>query len=1056
MVAIAAGAEPPEERARGAGASSILAIVVTHDGRRWLRDCLVSLNTQTYGALDVLVVDDASSDSRLQPALKRIAKRHLRRRRWGYLRTPRPLGFGGAINWALARVRTDADLLLFLHDDVDLDRDAVAQMVRALEADERTAIVGPKIVAWDDPQRLEEVGMAADRFGYPYKGLEEGEIDLGQHDGTSESFYVTSTCMLVRHSVFRSLRGWDARLRAFAEDLDLCWRARLGGHAIKVEPKARIRHAIALATGQRSSPFTPSRYYIRRNRLRTVFKNASSVRLLFLVPQFLLLTLTEMIGFVVLRQPGEIISLGRALGWNLLHLPQTFSERRRVQRRRKISDLRLRRFTVKQSTRVRAYVGNQRTRLEEAWGRRAEVVTGQIDKVRLARAQTKGGLIALAVLVVIALLLGFRNIWWGPQVAVGELLPYPERTTALLRAFFSPWRSVGLGEPGPQPPALLMLGIVPMVLLGAAGIAQKALILGLGVAAFVGAYKLVADLVDRPARVVAGAVYMLGPVGYAGLRNGQLGALFLGAAAPFVLRSLIWLAGWARPPDWRRGRTVAALALGTAVSAAFVPGSLVLYALAAIVLVGARAPFAPGERIWRGLLSAGAGIAAGWVLLLPWSANWLEPGGPLDTLRADANWFGFAANFDGHGMLSVLAGQTPEGPVLFGLAMPVLGAVAVIAGSQQRRRLALGLWGVVAVTGLLVAQTADGSIRPLIATPTEAGVAAAAAFSALAGLAVGGFRLDLPRRGFGWRHGTTLSGLAAAVFLLLAGLGPALLDGAWAPGRGSGRENAAVVKTIRSLLQAEADDLGAFRTLWVGDAWTSPTPTAARSGTDTFLTGARGQVLSDLFERRNGGAEQQLQRVTASIQQGTTDRGGALLGAFNIHFVVLHKAHPSVPAWLAQRDLALVRNEPDYLLFEFDDYLARAGVFSEVPLYVQGVSAEDPEITTGTPEVPLDSLRQLASHEYRDANVPSSGVVFVAEGHDPGWKASYRGSELERTEAGWGNAFLLPGGEDGGRLDVFYPRSIGQYAWWFVIGLAWIVVFGAVFSRRRGHERTVS
>src|SRR5918999_1905729 len=265
----------PDRGEAATRAPSVLAIVATHNGRDWLRECLIGLANQSYPALDVLVVDDASQDHRGPPNLKRIAKRHLRRRRWGYLRTPRPLGFGGAINWALGRIKTDADLLLFIHDDAVLDRNSVHRMVNRIVTDEQAAIVGPKVVGWDDPTRLEEVGMAADRFGYPYKGLEEGEIDLGQHDTAAEVFYVTSTCMLMRHSVFRQLGGWDARMRAFAEDLDLCWRARLAGYSVRVEPRAKLRHAIAMATGQRDSPFQPTRYYVRRNRFRSVTKNAS-------------------------------------------------------------------------------------------------------------------------------------------------------------------------------------------------------------------------------------------------------------------------------------------------------------------------------------------------------------------------------------------------------------------------------------------------------------------------------------------------------------------------------------------------------------------------------------------------------------------------------------------------------------------------------------------------------------------------------------------------------------------------------------------------------------
>ncbi|MGI8407640.1 MAG: glycosyltransferase family 2 protein, partial [Actinomycetota bacterium] len=699
-MAIAAGALRPEETSRDSSNPSVLAIVVTHDGRTWLKDALVALAAQDYAHLDVLVVDDASPDSREQPHLKRVAKRHLRRLRWGYLRTPRPLGFGGAINWALSRVRTDADLLLFMHDDFAPDAGSVSAMVERISSDAKTAVVGPKIVSWEDPRQLEEVGMAADRFGYPYKGLEDDEIDLGQHDRSAEVFYVTSTCMLVRHDVFRQLRGWDSRMRAFSEDLDLCWRARLAGHTIRTEPKACGRHAIALATGQRESPFRPARYFIRRNRLRTVFKNASGARLLLLAPQFVLLTIAEMFGFIVLRHPAEILNLGRGMLWNLGNLPQTLNERRKVQRSRTISDKQLERHQVRQSTRIRAYISNQRDRLEETWGRRAELVAQRGVQARRLSGHLRGWIGFAAVLVIISLLLGFRHIWWSPPVAVGELLPYPDRATALWRAFFSPWRGVGLGQAGPTSPALGLLGFFPMLTLGAVDAAQKLLVASLGVLAFTGGYLLVSDLVDRVGRLASGAVYMLGAVGYSGVRQGALGALVFGAVAPFVLRSMVRLCGWSRPPGWNRGISVARIGLVSAISAAFVPGSLLLYLMAAVLLSAARSFFVPGERARRAFASCALGLSIGLVMCLPWASTWLAEGGPLALMRDDATWRGYASSFEGHGMSTVLLGQTPEAPVFFGVALAILGVLAVVISSGQRRRFSLALWSLIVATGV--------------------------------------------------------------------------------------------------------------------------------------------------------------------------------------------------------------------------------------------------------------------------------------------------------------------------------------------------------------------
>ncbi|MFP5353325.1 MAG: glycosyltransferase [Actinomycetota bacterium] len=1036
------------ETAADQSTPSVLAIVVTHNGREWIRDCLVGLNTQTYPLLDVLVVDDASPDSRAQPPLKRIAKRHLKRRRWGYLRTPRALGYGGAINWALSRVRTDADLLLFIHDDAALAPTSVERMVARMYQDEATSIVGPKIVDWDDPDRLEEVGMAVDRFGYPYKGLEEHEIDLGQHDAAAEVFYVTSTCMLMRHEVFKQLRGWDARMRAFTEDLDLCWRARLAGYTVRVEPAAKARHVIALAKGKRRSPFSPPRYFIRRNRLRTIAKNASGVRLLALVPLYILLALAEMVGFIVLRQPREIGNLARGLGWNLLTLPQTITERARVQRLRKVPDRKLRRLMVRQTTRFRFYLSHQADRLEEAWGRRTEVLTRRGQEARLLTRRLNGRTGFLAALLLLGFILGFRHIIFGPPASVGELLPYPERATALWRAYVSPWRGVGLGQPGPTPPALALLGILPLATFGAVAFAQKVLVLGLGLVAFGGAYSLVSELVDKPSRYAAAIVYSLGAVGYASVREGALGAMVFGAMAPFVLLSMIRLIGWVRPAAWNRGRAVARVALGGALSAAFVPGSLVLYLVAAVLLTATRTFLDAGSKPLRGLISSFVGLLAGWALLLPWSAGWLSEGGPLDLLRSDDTWQRYAEGFSGHGFVSVLLGQTPEAPALFGLALPVLGSIAVIVGEGQRRRMALALWTIVLTMGWLTAAMASGSLRPMVASPTEVGVLAAVAFAGLAGLAAGAFRLDLPRRGLGLVHALTLGGLALAGVLVAAGLGPAFLRGAWDPGRRTTRGESEVTAQVATLLGNEAATEGQFRALWVGEGWSSPAGSAARPIGRHMVTGPRGEVLSDLFEDRTGHSDDELRAVIASIEQGSTDRGGALLGAFNIRYVVLERG-PGAHRWLSQGDLAVARSgeDEDYVLLANQVALTRAGVYQDLPTVVDAIESDDEALLTEGVAVPRENAHQVGHSRFEADLEQGDGVLFLAESEHEGWRASVDGRSLERIEAGWGNGFALGEGDDGA-LRISFRRPIGQTIFMIVLAFAWIVTVGGAFSRQ--------
>ena len=1054
----------------------VLAIVVTRNGRAWLKDSLVALNTQSYPLIDVVVVDDCSDEDDDAPPLRRVAKRHLARRRHTTLRTPRTLGFGAAINWALSQTTTDAELLLLVHDDACLEPNSVEAMVERMyrgpenpsREGGRTAIVGPKLVAWDDPGRLEEVGLGADRFGYPYSGLEEGERDFGQRDDSREVFHVSSTCMLIRHEVFRRLRGWDASMRAYGEDLDLCWRTHLAGWSVLVEPRATARHAAALATESRNSPFSSVRYLTRRNRMRAVLKNASLPRLLYLIPMFVVLSLTEIAGFLVVGQPGEAAAILKALGWNLIALPSTVYARARAQSARRIPDRRLKRLTVPTSIRVRAYVAQESQRVEEAARRRARLglLGGRAGDASRRVAGRRGLAFVVAVVLAAAALRGFLL---APQTTVGELLPYPDGATALWRAWAAPWQSSGLGAPGPGPPGVAILGIFSALAFGSAALAQKLLIVLLGLVAGAGAYRLVAPVVDRPGRYAAALAYIAGPLGAAGLRTGSLGALVFGAAAPFVLRAVLGLTGWMALAGSSRTRSVATVLLGSAVSAAFVPGSLAVYAAAALIAGGANAmlPYRArgavardgarrsddalgARRIVRGLLAATAAIVGGWALLLPWSWTWPSGDGALAELVGDDTWRGYAASFRGHGAESVLTGVTPGGSRFFGYALVALGVVAVVVCRAGRRRFALLLWALLGCTGVWVAATSSGLLRPVVASPIEAGVIAALAWAGLAGVAVGGARIDLAARRLGAGHLLAGAGLLAAAALAVAGLAPGIWGGSWSPTAPLGAAPG-VVEEAASIMEGGITKSGAVRSLWVGEAWLSALRTPARPYSPHLLTGVGGPAVSDLFAPGAAG-DDGLARVVASIELGSTDAGGELLGPYNVRYVVLDSQSAS-EQWLEQLDLALVRTEPGFLLFENTAVLPRAGLYAGLPRPVgilSGTRGPAP-LDKGGPAAPL---AQQGRARYGIEDPGAATAAYLAELPHPGWRATAAGAPLERIDGGPGTAFALPPGA-AGPIEVTYASSGVRRALPFLLAFAWFVaaitaVAGGGHSGRHG------
>jgi GT2 family glycosyltransferase len=1047
---------PADTRTKGARLhpgqnGKVLVVVVTHNGRRWLKDCLVALNAQTYWNLEVLVVDDHSETPPGDSPLARVVKRHLRRPSHRVLSAPKPLGFGGAANWALSRHQSDAEFLLFLHDDACVDDAAIARMVARLRADERIGVVGPKVVSWDDPGRLEEVGLSIDRLGYPYGGLEQGERDSGQHDFPRRVFHVTSTCVLVRHNVFRALRGWDAGMRAFGEDLDFCWRAHLAGHGVAVEPHARARHAGAMVTGMRKSPFVPERYYARRNRLRALGKNAGAHRLVYLMPQFILVSLFEMVGFFVMRQPRSSWQVARALAWNALTLPAVAFQRGRAQRLRRVPDKSLRPLTVPMSLRLRSLFVVGSDRLEQAWARRADIAGLPTRSAGVQIPAFRSASVAAAAATVVLVLVALRHFLWAPPVAVGELLPYPEGAGALWRAYLSPWSPSGLGNAGPSPPALGMLGVASVVALGSAALAQKVLVLGLGAAAGFGAYRLVNEAVGPPGRLAAAVGYVAGPLGYVALRTGDLPVLVFGAAAPVALRSLLTLVSGEGPPGMGRGPAAARLALAAAVSAAFVPGSLVLYAAAATVagvchslMSGGRArPHRSARHAGlRGLAAALVAIALGWALLVPWSLTWWRPDGPIAQLTGDSSWRAVAATWRSFDATSVLTGRVPGGPILGGFALLAGGLVSAVVCLGARRRMVLSLWAIVALSGVLAAAVRAGLARPLVESPLEASVLPSLCFAGLLGLAVGGARADLSVRRLGLVHALTSAGLVAAVVMAGAGMGPALLEGTWAPGSGSRAASAETVAQIGSILEAESLRSGPFRVLWVGDHW----PSGPEEVDGHALSGSRGPTLGDLFGRESPWESDLAEAVTA-IEAGTADRAGELLGAFNVRYVVLDPSAP--PRWLSQLDLAVVREEPDFMLLENTEAVDRAAIYERVPPAASAVTDLAGVASPFPPEAPVVRALRPSPSRYTADSVAGPGIAWLAESADEGWGARLGRRALSRVDGGWGNAFRLPA-EESGDLTFAFSRPRSDLWGLRLAAFLWLAVAGVALARPEG------
>ncbi len=204
-----------------------------------LRDCIESLRAQTGVDLELMVVDNGSSDGSVA---------WMQEERIPHIPLPRNLGFAPAVNLGFSA--TAADAVATVNSDTVLEPSALAKMHAVLTSDERIGGVQPRILSMvrgrphdpDDPDALiYSLGQALTADGRAREdGIGRPQSERGFE--AREIFGVCGAACMFRRQMVIDLGGYDESYFAFYEDVDLNVRARISGWSFRLEPSAVIWH----------------------------------------------------------------------------------------------------------------------------------------------------------------------------------------------------------------------------------------------------------------------------------------------------------------------------------------------------------------------------------------------------------------------------------------------------------------------------------------------------------------------------------------------------------------------------------------------------------------------------------------------------------------------------------------------------------------------------------------------------------------------------------------------------------------------------------------------
>ena len=235
-------------------------VVLSWNGREDTLACLRSLAAATYPRLEVIVVDNGSSDG----SADAVAAAHPD---LVLIRLDANLGFAGGMNVGIAEALSrGAGPVMLLNNDTVVEPGFVEPLVDALESRSDASAACSQIVFRDDPATVWYAG-ASFRPGRGHHGSNHG-YGRPRIAATTPPFVTDRACggaMLVPAAAFAELGDFDESLFAYAEDTDWSLRSARAGRRVLVVPGSVVRHAVSAASGGASSPDTL--YYSLRNGL---------------------------------------------------------------------------------------------------------------------------------------------------------------------------------------------------------------------------------------------------------------------------------------------------------------------------------------------------------------------------------------------------------------------------------------------------------------------------------------------------------------------------------------------------------------------------------------------------------------------------------------------------------------------------------------------------------------------------------------------------------------------------------------------------------------------
>jgi len=298
-------------------------IIPNWNGAHHLPVCLEALRAQTYPRIEVILVDNGSTDG--SPALVTEQYPEVR-----LLALDHNLGLTGGNNAGFRAAR--GEILISLNNDTEADPHFVEALVTALLEHPEAGLAAAKMLLFDRRATIHSAGDGYGVDGIPFnRGV--WQQDEGQFDEPGWIFGGCGGAVAYRRAMLDEVGLFDESLFMYCEDVDLNWRAQLAGWRCWYTPGAVVYHKLSATGGGPLASF-----YTGRNTLWVLVKNYPAALLRKYWPR--VLRAQWRIAGDALRAWRGVAARARLRGQlaGLFGWPRMLKSRKRIQAARRVTD----------------------------------------------------------------------------------------------------------------------------------------------------------------------------------------------------------------------------------------------------------------------------------------------------------------------------------------------------------------------------------------------------------------------------------------------------------------------------------------------------------------------------------------------------------------------------------------------------------------------------------------------------------------------------------------------------------------------------------------------